>query len=293
MIDYGTIVEKFRKYMIYEKTRSPLTLKAYMEDIFSFIKYVEKHSIDITVMKPLHFRAYMTYLTKKGLSSKSVARHVSSIHTFFKFLKREEIITDNTASLVSLPKIGKNLPKFVYPREIEMLFELPDTSTVLGIRDRLIFEFLYATGIRVSELSGLKVEKIDFSEGLVKVFGKRSKERIVPFGREASKWLEKYLKAAEGFSQTDYLLVNRFGKHLTDRGIRYIFAKYIKQLSSRIKITPHVLRHTFATHMINNGADIRTVQELLGHASLGTTQIYTHITGDKLMQAYKKAHPRA
>lgn len=286
-------LDDFVDFLILEKNRSSLTVEKYSKDIERFLEYLEEYGLKIDSLKPANYRAYMTFLSRNDLKAKSIARNISAIHTFFKFLFREGKIKENSASLISLPKIPKNLPKFIYPKEIEELLNLPDTNDILGIRDRLIFEFLYATGIRVSELTNIKVTDIDFSEELIRVFGKRAKERIVPFGEQAHYWLDKYLEAIRGFSVTDYLLVNKFGKKLSDRGVRYIFDKYIRTLSVKIKITPHVLRHTFATHLLNNGADIRTVQELLGHANLATTQIYTHITKEKLMEAYKRSHPRS
>ncbi|MGM0609021.1 MAG: site-specific tyrosine recombinase/integron integrase [Candidatus Muiribacteriota bacterium] len=293
MIDIGNCIEGFRKHLLYEKNRAPLTVKAYMEDLIKFGMYLHKNKLELDKLKTINFRAYMTYLSKNKLSSKTIARHISTIHSFFKYLKRKNIIQKNSAALVNLPKVASNLPKFVFPEELNKLFELPDTDTVLGLRDRLIFELLYATGIRVSELSNLKIYDIDFGERLIKVFGKRSKERIVPFGKPALGWIEKYSEKITGFSKTDYLFVNRFGNKLSERGVRLIFDKYVKKLAAKIKLTPHVLRHTFATHLLNNGADIRTVQELLGHASLATTQIYTHISGEKLIREYKKTHPKA
>ncbi|MCK9225351.1 MAG: tyrosine recombinase XerC [Candidatus Muirbacterium halophilum] len=290
---YQEYIDDFLDFLSLEKNRSNLTIENYTRDIERFIFYIEEYGLKLDNLKPLNYRAYMTFLSKGGLKPRSVARNISAIHTFFKYLFREGKIDENSASVISLPKIPKNLPKFIYPKEIDDLLNLPDINERLGIRDRLIFEFLYATGIRVSEMTNIKVLDIDFSDSLIKVFGKRSKERIVPFGENALYWLEIYIHAIKGFSKTDYLFVNKFGKRLTDRGVRYIFDKYIKTLSTKTKITPHVLRHTFATHLLNNGADIRIVQELLGHANLATTQIYTHITKEKLMQAYKKAHPRS
>jgi tyrosine recombinase XerC len=290
---YQEYIDDFVDFLSLEKNRSVLTIENYTRDIERFIFYVEEYGLKLDELKPLNYRAYMTFLSKGGLKPRSIARSISAIHTFFKYLFREGKINENSSSVISLPKIPKNLPKFIYPKEILDLLELPDTNEMLGIRDRLIFEFLYATGIRVSEMTNIKAKDIDFSECLIKVLGKRSKERIVPFGEQALYWLEKYLDVIKGFSVTEYLFVNKSGKRLTDRGVRYIFDKYIKTLSLKIKITPHVLRHTFATHLLNNGADIRIVQELLGHANLATTQIYTHISKEKLMDAYKKAHPRS
>jgi len=290
--NYLELITNFRDFLSLEKNRSVLTLKAYSADVYRFLEWLEEKGLDLDSLKPMHFRAFMSYLQRNGNSPGSVGRNISSIHTFFKYLKRENVITSDSSSIISLPKLKKSLPKFVHPREIDELLSLPDTETFLGVRDRLIFELLYATGIRVSELTNLELDAFDMGEGLVRVFGKRSKERIVPFGEEASFWLKKYLEVVPIPVDKGLIFLNHRYEPLTARGVRYIFDKYLKQLSINVKLTPHVLRHTFATHLLTNGADIRTVQELLGHADLSTTQIYTHISKEKLMREYKRTHPK-
>ncbi len=289
---YLKYIKDFRDFLSLEKNRSALTLKAYSADVFRFLEWLEEKSLDIDCLKPVHFRAFMSFLQRNGNSPRSVGRNISSIHTFFKYLKRQNFISSDSSSVISLPKLKKSLPKFVHHYEIDELLSIPDTNTFLGVRDRLIFELLYATGIRVSELVNLELSAFDMGEQLVRVFGKRSKERIVPFGEEALFWLKRYLDIVPISVDSGLLFLNHRHEPLTARGVRYIFDKYLKQLSINVKLTPHVLRHTFATHLLSNGADIRTVQELLGHADLSTTQIYTHISKEKLMREYRRTHPK-
>lgn len=240
----------------------------------------------------------MNYLYDKKYSNKAIARHISSLRSFYKYLKKEGIVDNNPMVLISNPKIEKKLPKVVYPNELEDILNTPDINTPIGLRDALILELLYSTGIRVSELVNIKISDININKKEIRIFGKGSKERIVLYGTRCSDLLNKYLDNSrytlysEKYSN-DYLLLSKTGKQINQREIRYIIDDVVNKTGLKLHISPHVLRHTFATDLLNNGADLRSVQQLLGHASLSTTTIYTHITNERLRSVYLSAHPRA
>jgi integrase/recombinase XerC len=245
-----------------------------------------------------HFLARMKY---KDYGRRTVARKLSAIRTFLRFLKREGQLTDTSWSAVSTPRLGKKLPKFLYFNEMLRLLAAPDTGTPAGLRDVAMLEVLYASGIRVSELVGLELDDIDLDRGEGIVLGKGAKERLVPLGKFACRSVSAYLdhsrpallrRNSQG-EQERALWLNKYGTRLTDRGVRRVVEKYVKQASLTSGISPHSIRHSFATHLLNNGADLRVVQELLGHVNISTTQIYTHITRDRLKEVYNGAHPRA
>jgi len=226
-----------------------------------------------------------------------MARKLATLRSFVRYLCREEVLRGNPIAAVATPKQEKKLPRFLYPQEIQTLIDAPDTGRVNGLRDRAILELLYATGIRVSELVALDINDIDTKNGFIKVVGKGDKERIVPMGKKACLAMDKYLKAREKIVRKNCnvgtaLLLNKFGQRLTARSIRNIINKYVQQVALNQKVSPHILRHTFATHLLDGGADIRSVQELLGHVKLSTTQIYTHVTRDRIKNVHDKNHPR-
>ncbi|MFA5339372.1 MAG: tyrosine recombinase XerC [Candidatus Omnitrophota bacterium] len=295
-------VEKFIRYLEIERNASKHTLINYSVDLKSLNEFLKEEPIE--KVDYISLRRYLAHVKEQNLSKVSIARKIASIRSFFKFLFREGIIKNNPASSLSTPKRDKHLPKFLDEKEIVLLLESPDREGEVGLRDRAILETLYSTGIRVSELVGLNMDYIDQIGGIIKVFGKGKKERIVPIGERALQAIRDYLKARrpvakETKSRTSMevrdkaLFFNKNGGRLTDRSIRRIINKYITKASIQQKISPHTLRHSFATHMLDHGADLRSVQELLGHANLSTTQIYTHITTERLKSAYTKAHPRA
>ncbi|NTV29834.1 MAG: tyrosine-type recombinase/integrase, partial [Candidatus Omnitrophica bacterium] len=230
-------------------------------------------------------------LKARQLKARSVARKLSSLRSFFRFLQREGLVQKNPAALVLTPKLDKGLPHFLTEADAVRLVEAPEDNTVESLRDRAIFETLYSTGIRVSELVGMSVGDADLIGNIVKVYGKGKKERIVPIGDKACEALGAYLDARRG--RAEALFLNRTGGRLTDRSVRNIINKHIKRVALEQKVSPHMFRHSFATHLLDHGADLRSVQELLGHVNLSTTQIYTHLTMDKLKSVYDKAHPRA
>lgn len=287
--------KEFLKYLEFEKNVSPMTLKSYGEDLSSFLNYIkieEPQIKNISEIDTFSIFSYLSYLSRKGIGKRSMQRHLSTLRSFFKFLLKEEKIKTNPASAVPMPKFVRPLPKVLQREEILKILEEKDEEGWLAKRNTAIFELLYATGLRVSELSSLTFEDIDLSQRILRVKGKGGKERIVPFGKKAQDALKEYLKEIP-FEGIDYIFLNKNGTKLTTRSIHRIVVKYaIKVLNSK-EISPHTFRHSFATHLLEMGADLRFIQELLGHSSLSTTQIYTHIDVQKLIEVYKKTHPKA
>ena len=287
-------LDDFLEYLKYQKNYSSETIKSYRIDILEYLEYLKSECIDLLDMDYDLTRNYLKHLNDLDDKSSTVSRKISALRSFYKYLLNKKIITNNPFSLVSLPKKEKHLPRFFYYNELEELFSTPDITTSLGQRDRLILEMLYATGVRVSELVNIKVR--DISDEEIKVLGKGNKERIVRFGDYAKEILDIYLK--DGYKKLnnkniEYLFLNNNGRALTTRGVRYILDKIIDKTTLDKKISPHMLRHSFATHLLNEGCDILTVQELLGHESLTATSVYTHITNDRLKEVYFSCHPRA
>lgn len=282
-------LEKFASYLEIEKNYSPYTLLNYRLDLTEFFDFIEEKPID--KIEYSDFRRYLAQLRTRQFKPRSLARKLSSIRSFFRFLQREGLIKENPAVLLVTPKLDKTLPKFLSEEEMTKLIEAPRLDKNAGQRDKAIFETLYSSGLRVSELVGLNIEHIDFIGNVVKVMGKGKKERIVPIGDQALKEIRAYLASRNSNERAVFL--NKNGKRLTDRSIRNIVNKHILNTSVTMKVSPHVVRHSFATHLLNRGADLRSVQELLGHVNLSTTQIYTHVTTDRLKAIYDKAHPHA
>jgi len=290
---FDRYVEKFIRYLEIERNASKHTLVNYSIDLKSLSEFLKDEPIEKVDYVVL--RRYLASLKELKLSKVSIARKIASIRSFFKFLFREGIIKNNPASSLSTPKRDKHLPKFLDEKEIVLLLESPGKEDESGLRDAAILETLYSTGIRVSELVGLNIVSVDQIGGVIKVLGKGKKERIVPIGDRALQAIRDYLKKRRlaGGNDDRALFFNKNGGRLTDRSVRRIINKYILKTSIQQKISPHTLRHSFATHLLDHGADLRSVQELLGHANLSTTQIYTHITTERLKSAYEKTHPRA
>jgi tyrosine recombinase XerC len=285
-------IDKFINYLKVEKNASGNTIKNYKIDLESFSEFLADK--DISEADLLALRRFMAEMRQRNYSKRTVARKLASLRSFFRFLRREGYIKSDPAADISSPKLDKKLPKFLDVGKINTLIEKPDTSNLAGMRDRAILETLYSTGIRVSELVGLDMSDIDQIGGVVKVLGKGSKERIVPIGEKALDAIRKYNDKKDRRSRSrDAAFLNNRGGRLTDRSVRRMIDKYIKACAIEEKISPHSLRHSFATHLLDRGADLRSVQELLGHMNLSTTQIYTHVTTERLKSVYDKAHPRA
>ncbi|MDI6716613.1 MAG: tyrosine recombinase XerC [Actinomycetota bacterium] len=295
-------VEKFIRHLSTELNLSKNTVDAYTRDIAQFLNYSYRLKKQLQDIDYRLIRNYLGFLQKQGYSRKSMARKLSSIKSFYRFLQSQGYSSKNPADIVSAPKIEKKLPKFLKKDAIDELLSAPDVSNPLGLRDRAILEMLYATGIRVGELIGLNLNSIDYEKLEVKVFGKGRKERIIPIHRAAADAIRDYLKDGrkalvrqEGRMRavTTALFVNSKGGRLTAHGIRYILSRYIKAVGLSKGISPHSIRHSFATHLLEAGADLRYVQELLGHVDLSSTQVYTHLSRARLRDIYMRSHPRA
>lgn len=290
----------FLDYLTYERNVSVNTISAYRDDLESFVSFLcndyftlGRDQLDFRKVDNLTVRAYLAHLARRKLARASVARQLSALRTFFRHLMREGGVEANPARAVATPKREKHLPSVMQPAEVALLLEQPDLSTPLGLRDRAFLELMYASGLRISELVGIDMDDIEIRARLVKVRGKGSKERIVPFGTKAQDAIRAYLPARRTDGEEEALFVNYLGARITARSVRRLFDKYVRAAALRAGLSPHTLRHSFATHLLNAGADLRGIQELLGHASLSTTQKYTHLNDWELIKVYKKAHPRA
>lgn len=288
----------FIDYIEIEKNYSNNTFESYRKDLEDFMKFLKCESI--TTWNDVSYSSIRFYLRKmydKEYSKKTISRHISTLRSFFKYLVKEGMISTSPMTLISNPKQDKKLPTYLNYEEIETILNIPDKKTVLGVRDALILELLYASGIRVSELVGIQLKNIRTSEQSIKILGKGNKERYVLYGKKCKELIDLYLGCARKEllknKNHDYLFVNKDGEQLTTGGVRYILDKTLKEGGLRLKISPHTIRHTFATHLLNNGADLKSVQELLGHENLKTTQIYTHISNERLRNVYLHTHPRA
>ncbi len=290
-------VKDFEQYLSVQRNYSPNTIRAYSADLQDFYTFIGEKYDAKGLDETTHYwvRSYITYLVRKDLKKTSILRHLSTLRSYFRFRIREGRVLRNPVSGVLSPKRPKRLPKFFNVSEIAQIIEAIDDSDILGARDRAIFELFYSTGMRISEMSTLSHRNLDFLSEIVRVFGKGSKERIIPLGGFAINSLKKYFdfKIQKGYTFMDNfpVFLNVRGSGISSRGIRMIVDKRLNLLAKKNGRTPHTLRHSFATHLLNGGADIKIVQELLGHASLSTTQIYTHLSTAKLKEVYKRSHP--
>lgn len=300
-MDDQQAVLDFLQYLRVERHYSIYTQKAYYTDLREFQKFLATQlpaNYSWTDVDQRVIENYLDTLAQKDYAEKTVARKVSSLRSFFKYLKRNQVIQQDPLELIQLQNHQRILPEFLYQKEIDQLFPATAGNSPLQQRDQALLELLYDTGIRVSEASDLKIAQIDWSLGVILIHGKGKKDRYVPLGRHLRKTLKQYLQSGRpqllgNVLPHDYLLVNSRGHRLTSRGIEYLLNKILERSHLNGKIHPHMLRHSFATQMLTNGADLRTVQELLGHANLSTTQIYTHLTMEHLQQDYRKYFPRA
>jgi len=291
------LMDRYLQYLRVQRNLSENTLKAYQRDLAAFSAFVGQYwQKRLTEVDRHLIRDYLAALHRKGCKTASIAQHLAALRSFYGFLKRFGHIEADPTQAVRIPKQGKHLPQVLSVDETDLLLSSIDVTTPLGMRDRAIFELLYATGIRLSELVGLDVDRVDLEMGYVRVYGKGRKERIVPIGEYAAEALRVYLAHARPqLCKPDQtaLFVNHQGCRLSQRGVQYLLDKHIHQCAIAKQISPHSLRHSFATHLLDAGADLRVVQELLGHVSLSTTQIYTRISQSKLKSVYNRAHPRA
>ncbi|MDP3732243.1 MAG: tyrosine recombinase XerC [Candidatus Omnitrophota bacterium] len=284
-------IEKFMRYLEIEKNYSKYTILNYRLDLGGFKKFLGDSALE--KVDYLFLRKYLAILKEKNLKNRTVGRHLSTLRSFFKFLLREGYLKNNPITSLASPRQEKPLPLFLTEEEVIKLIGSVKLDDERGFRDKAVIETFYSTGIRVSELVGLNIEDIDFIGAVIKVLGKGKKERIAPIGDIALAAIRAYLKKRKKEQEEGALFLNKSGRRITDRGIRNIIDKYIRMASLKQGVSPHTLRHSFATHLLNRGADLRSIQELLGHVNLSTTQIYTHLSTERLKKVYDKTHPRA
>jgi integrase/recombinase XerC len=297
-------IEEFLTHLRVEKTASNLTLLSYRTDLGQFFDFLSREyqeppeALAAELLNHKTVRNYLADMQGRGLSRSTMARKLASLRSFVKYLCREDILPGNPIANVSTPKQERKLPRFLYPTEIDLLLNAPDPTQMMGRRDKAILETLYAAGVRVSELVSINMADIDWDEESILIRGKGNKERLAPMGRQSKAALLDYVQHSRnlllqaGQTTTDALFLNKFGSRLSARSVRNIINKYVDTVAITQKVSPHTLRHSFATHLLNGGADLRTVQELLGHVKLSTTQIYTHLTKENIKKIYDNSHPR-
>jgi integrase/recombinase XerC len=293
-----TWIDRFLEYLKLERNSSPMTVKSYAEDLFALRDFLSQDSgkvPEITALTTGNIRAFVAHLHSSGYAASSVSRRLSSVKSFCKFLCRQAVMERNPAEGLRSPRGGKRLPKFMATNQITALLEAPPAHDPMGLRDRALLETCYGGGLRVAELVAIDLGDLDLETGIVRVQGKGKRERLAPIGKYAVQAIERWMAVRKpdttaSAKHQKALFLNKHGTRLTTRSVGRMIEKYLLQVGLDPKISPHTLRHTFATHLLDRGADIRSVQELLGHASITTTQIYTHLTTDRLRQEYDKAH---
>lgn len=291
-------ISSFLTHIRVEKGLSANTVSAYRRDLMKFSDFAQKRNLSLAAVRSDELMDFLAGLYRQRLESKSVARHLVSLRNFFRFAQTQELIPEDPSVNLESPKIRRSLPGYLRLEEVERLLAQPDGKTPFGMRDRAMLEVLYSAGLRVSELIGLRVSDLDTKVGCVRCIGKGDKERIVPIGKKALGMVERYLREARPkllgkASGSPTLFVNRRGGALSRVGVWKILSSYGRRAGLRVALTPHMLRHSFATHLLERGADLRSVQLMLGHADISTTQIYTHVVEERLKQIYKAHHPRA
>ncbi len=298
---FDNYIDEFLTHLRIGNNYSLHTINSYSIDLQQFILFLEEIEIfSIQSINYLIIRKYLAYIKDKLFSKSSIARKLACLRSFFRFLCQQGYLDDNPIIGISTPRQEKRLPKFLFLEEVKELLGTPESNTLLGVRDLAILEIIYSSGLRLQEVVNLSLQDLDFLRGFLRVLGKGSKERLVPLGEFAQDALEKYLKEVRPQLQkkstaimTDKLFLNYRGTPLSGRSIQRLFDKHIKKLALKFKASPHTIRHTFATHLLESGADLRIVQELLGHENVSTTQIYTHVTKARLRKVYLQSHPRA
>ncbi len=293
----AALVDRFLAHLEVERGASPNTVRAYSADLARYLEWAERQGVDPLTLTHRQMRGYLAELDRAGYARRTVARRLSAVRSFFAYLVTEGLATSDPSSVLATPKIPTRLPKVVQGDELQALLDAPDPKTPAGLRDRAVLELLYATGARVSEVSGLRLADLDLAQGQVALMGKGSKERLVPVYPAATARIRAYLsearpRLAKPESQ-DWVFLSTRGGRLSEDAVRRLFKRYLGQVGGASSLTPHAVRHTFATHLLESGADLRTVQELLGHVALSTTQIYTHLSMKRLQDVHRSAHPRA
>jgi integrase/recombinase XerD len=298
MMEVYATISSFLTHIRVEKGLSANTVSAYRRDLMKFSDFAQKRKLSLEAVRSDELMDFLAGLYRQRLESKSVARHLVSLRNFFRFAQTQELIAEDPSVNLESPKIRRSLPGYLRLEEVERLLAQPDGKTPFGMRDRAMLEVLYSAGLRVSELIGLRVSDLDTKVGCVRCIGKGDKERIVPIGKKALGMVERYLREARPkllgkATNSPTLFVNRRGGALSRVGVWKILSSYGRRAGLRVALTPHMLRHSFATHLLERGADLRSVQLMLGHADISTTQIYTHVVEERLKQIYKAHHPRA
>jgi integrase/recombinase XerC len=290
-------LESFLAYLQHEKNASPHTITSYRRDLLQLARYLKERGITLRGVDNITLRGFLAVLYEREDKKSTVGRKLAAIRSFFQYCVRKKWLEANPAKVVSTPKQDKHVPSFLSEEEMEEFLSLPQTDKPLDLRDKAMMELLYATGIRVSELVGIHLEDMNFAERLIRIRGKGKKERLIPFGKKAEQSLKAYLRVRplinKGRIQEKPVFLNYRGKQLTSRSVERTVDKYIRRTALRRKISPHSLRHSFASHLLSRGADLRAIQELLGHESLSTTQKYTHLDLKRLIEVYKKSFPRS
>ncbi|MDQ9010377.1 site-specific tyrosine recombinase XerD [Acinetobacter gerneri] len=291
--EHLSCLQGFRDYLI-SQTVSPHTRNAYLSDLIQCSECIAQH--DLSQWSSEDIADVLITLTKQSKSPRSIARCLSAMRSFYKFLREQKIRLDNPVATHKTPKLGRALPKDLSEQDVEALIQAPDIATALGLRDRAMLEVLYACGLRVTELLNLRTDLINLKQGYLRIVGKGNKERLVPLGEFACDWIEKYLNESRPAlykSSTDYLFLTQHGGIMSRQNFWYAIKRYALQANISAELSPHTLRHAFATHLLNHGADLRVVQMLLGHSDLSTTQIYTHVAQHRMQELHHKFHPRA
>jgi integrase/recombinase XerC len=300
------LIERYVEYLRYERNASPHTIRNYRSDLLQFRDFLagenKEAKVSVKSIDPHHIRGFLAFLFQKEEEKSSIARKLATLRAFFKFLSREQLLAENPAAAISTPKLDKKLPRIMTEEEMNTFLDRVAQAAEIGdpamFRDRAIMELLYASGLRVSELAGLDLRNVNFGDAFVLVRGKGSKERIVPFGSKAMAALEAYLPFREKLlletrTGSQALFLNVRGQRLTTRSVDRLLKRYVQMFGPNVKVSPHSLRHAFASHLLAEGADLRAIQEMLGHKSLATTQKYTQVSIKQLMEVYDKAHPKA
>src|SRR5579863_8346134 len=289
-------VERFLDSMWSERGLSENTLAAYRADLSGLARWLDGQGVELMLAQREHLLAFLAWRVQQGARPRSTARQLSSIRRFYRHMLREGRLAEDPTTRIDMPKLGRPLPKSLSEGEVESLLKAPDVAEPLGIRDRAMLELLYATGLRVSELVTVRLSQINIKQGVVRIVGKGNRERLVPMGEEAQKWLERFMGDARldilGGRQTDYVFPTRRSEYMTRQAFWHIIKRYSEIANISTQLSPHTLRHAFATHLLNHGADLRVVQMLLGHSDVSTTQIYTHVARERLKDVHSKHHPR-
>lgn len=298
VLDMSEWIERFTEYLVVERGLARNTLESYRRDLLTYAAFLTDHfQVSLTESGPQHIAAYLHHLRESGKAAATISRNVASLRSFFHFLVREDVIAHDPTRHLQAPRVHKKLPSVLSVDEVERLLQAPNPGTAAGARDKAMLELLYATGIRVSELVSLRLSDVNLAAGFIRCWGKGGKERIIPVGQLAQQAVGYYLNHARPRllkgRDPGALFVNQMGAQMSRQGFWKILKKYSRAAQISVNITPHTLRHSFATHLLERGADLRAVQEMLGHADISTTQIYTHVTRRRLREAYVVAHPRA